>query len=282
MRFLLVLVALAFVAFANSETTDSDSYAGSVGGNGTDAFLDQLDYIALEALGGSARCVGVGYDGANFWVSDAQSGGGALWLHIIDGTTHDLITTVDQYETEGWGMRDLCCDGTYIFGSQDDEVDYYDIGTYAYAGYYICDAVSPNRAQAWDGTNFYTGSQTTDIYKVTWDGVSGSTATYTTWSSAVLNGKTYGAAWDSYNDCLWVSTNNYDYLIYQIDSTGGLIAEHSYDIEIAGGCTMGSYSGSFENQLWVLEQGDPDALHCLETAPLALEQDSWGGIKTLF
>ncbi len=282
MRYVLVLLVFAIIAFANSETTDVDFVRGSVGGVGSDAFLDQLDYIDLEALGGSARCVGVGFDGTNFWVSDAQSGGGPLWLHIIDGTTHDLIITVDQYETEEWGMRDLCCDGTYIFGSQDEQVDYYDISTYEWIGYYNCDAVNPNRAQAWDGTNFYTGSQSADIFKVTWDGVSGSTATYTTWSSAVGNAKTYGAAWDIYNDCLWVSTNNYDYMIYQIDSNGDLIAAHSYDIEVAGGCTLGAYGGSFENQLWVLEQGSPDALHCLETAPLALEPDSWGSIKTLF
>lgn len=282
MRFILILLAFALIAFANSETTDVDFVRGSVGGGGSDAFLDQLDYIDLQDIGGSQRCVGVGFDGANFWVSDAQSGGGPLWIHVIDGITHDNIITFDQYETTGWGMRDLCCDGTYIFGSQDNEVDYYDIGTYTYAGYYICNAVSPNRAQAWDGTHFYTGSGSPNVYQVTWDGVSGSTATYTTWSTAVANGKTYGGAWDSYNNCLWVSTNNYDFLLYQIDSDGSLIAEHTYNIEIAGGCTPGIYSGSYDNQLWVLEQGDPDALYCYETAPLALEPDSWGSIKTLF
>jgi hypothetical protein len=282
MRFVLVLLALASVAFANSETTDAYFVTGSIDVTGSDAFLDELDYIDLEALGGSPRCVGVGFDGANFWVSDAQSGSGPLWLHIIDGSTHNLIATVDQYETEGWGLRDLCCDGTYIFGSQDNTVDYYDIGTYAWAGYYVCNAVSPNRAQAWDGANFFTGSLTTDVYKVTWNGVSGSTATYMIWSTAVTNAHTYGAAWDSYNNCLWVSTNNYDNMLYQIDSNGDLISEYFYNIEIAGGCTPGYYSGSFDNQLWVLEQGTPDALHCYETAPLALESDSWGGIKTLF
>ncbi len=282
MRFIILLLAFALIAFANSETTDADFAGGLVGRTGNDGFLDELDYIDLEALGGSVRCVGVGFDGANFWVSDAQSGGGPLWIHVIDGTTHNLITTFDQYETEVWGLRDLCCDGTYMFGSQDNEVDYYDIGTYEYAGYYICNAVSPNRAQGWDGTYFYTGSQSPDIFQVTWDGVSGSTASYTTWSSAVGNGKTYGAAWDAYNNCLWVSTNNYDFMLYQIDSNGDLIAAHDYNIEIAGGCTPGIYSGSYDNQLWVLEQGSPDALHCLETAPLALEPDTWGSIKTLF
>ena len=282
MRFILVLLALALIAFANSETTDADLCGGSVSGNSGDGFLDELDYIDLEALGGSQRCVGVGFDGANFWVSDAQAGGGPLWILIIDGTTHDLITIIYQYETEEWGLRDLCCDGTYMFGSQDYEVDYYDIDTYEYAGYYICNAVSPNRAQGWDGTNFYTGSGSEYVYKVTWDGVSGSTASYETWSSAVANGKTYGAAWDSYNNCLWVSTNNNDYTIYQINSNGDLIASHNYNIHRAGGCTPGIYSGSWEKQLWVLEQGEPDALHCYETAPLSLEPSSWGSIKTLF
>lgn len=282
MRFVLVLIALAVIAFASSENTDADISGGFSGGTVADGFLDELDYINLEAIGGSARCIGVGFDGTNFWVSDAQNGGGPLWLHIIDGNTHNIITTIDQDGTSGWGMRDLCCDGTYIFGSEDYEVDIYDIGSYAYVGYYVCNAVAPNRAQAWDGVNFFTGSGSSGVFKVTWDGVVGSTSTFVLWSTAVTNNHVYGAAWDYINNCLWVSTNNADNLLYQIDTNGVLIAEHIYNTTTGGGCTMGSYHGSYDEQLWVLEQGSPDALHCYETAPLALEQCSWGGIKTLF
>ncbi len=284
MRYILILLVLAFIVSANAETTDAAVTGSSGSGASGDAFLDELDYIDLEALGTSVYCVGVGFDGTNLWVTDAADNGGSpntIWVITADAA-HTVVTSFEQFESAGWGLRDLCCDGTYMFGSQDNTVDYYDIGTYAYVGFYTCAAVSPNRAQAWDGTHFYTGSFSEEIYQVTWDGVSGSTATFTLWSSGVQNGGTYGAAWDTYNNCLWVSTASADNNIYQIDASGTLIAEHFYNIETAGGCTMGAYSGSFDEQLWVVEQGTPDALRCYETGPLALEQNSWGGIKVLF
>ena len=285
MRIIVVTLVFVCVVFASNATTDAAFSVNPGTATGSDGFLDQLDYIDLEALGTSVYCVGVGFDGTNFWVTDAQDVGGVgpntIWV-ISGDAAHTVVTSFDQYQTASWGLRDLCTDGTYMFGSQDNTVDFYDIGTYAYEGYYTCMAVSPNRAQAWDGTYFYTGSFSDEIYQVTWDGVPGSIATYTSWSSSVLNGGTYGAAWDAYNDCLWVSTASADFTIYQIDNAGTLIAAHMYDIELAGGCTMGSYSGSVDEQLWVIEQGTPDAIHCLETGPLALEQNSWGGIKTLF
>ncbi len=79
-----------------------------------------------------------------------------------------------------------------MYGSESTVVQYYD-ASYVQAGYFIHSAVSPNRAMAWDGTYFYTGSFAADIYQVTWDGVSGSSASSTLWSSAVANGGTYGA-----------------------------------------------------------------------------------------
>jgi len=285
MRLIIVALVLTCAVFAMNGSTDAAFSGSAVTDPGTDAFLDELDYVDLEILGTSVYCVGVGFDGTNFWVTDAADVGGVgpntIWV-ISGDASHTVVTSFEQYMTSSWGLRDLCCDGTYMFGSQDNTVDFYDKDTYAYVGFFNSAAASPNRAQAWDGTHFYTGSFSEEIYQVTWDGVAGSTATYTTWSMNVLNGGTYGAAWDYYNDCLWVSTASYDFTIYQLDNTGGLIAAHLYAIEIAGGSTMGAYSGSAEEQLWVLEQGTPDGLRCFETAPLALEQNSWGGIKTLF
>ncbi|MBD3278553.1 MAG: hypothetical protein GF388_09650 [Candidatus Aegiribacteria sp.] len=249
-----------------------------------DADLVELDYFDLEALGASNRCVGIGYDGTNFWVTDAQNSGGPLWIHIISGTSpHTLITTVDQNGfSSGWGLRDLCWDGTYMYGSESSQVDYYD-DTYAKVGSYTCNAVSPNRAQAWDGTYFYTGSFSAEIYQVDWDGVSGSSASYSTWSTAVANTGTYGAAWDYTNNCLWVSTASSDGMLYQIDDTGTLITtwDLNPEVNMAGGCTMGDY-GTDSEELWVLEQGDVDGVYCFETSPLSLQRDTWGAIKTVF
>jgi len=249
-----------------------------------DAELTELDNFNVNSLGGCGSAVGVGYDGTNFWVTDA---GANLDILIISGTIpHTLITSVNQFMTSGWGLRDLCWDGTYMYGSEDNKVDYYD-ASYAHAGWYFCYACSPNRVQGWDGTYFYTGSFGSDIYQVTWDGVSGSTASSTVWTAPVPNGAAYGAAWDAWNDCIWISTasGSNDGMLYQYDhSTAALLASYCLSPEsvTSGGCTMGDF-GTDTEQLWVLSQDDtPDNMvYCWETV-VALERDTWGSIKTVF
>jgi len=279
MRYLLILALVTGAAFASD--ADVSPWMGTPGAG--ESALTQLDYFDIEALGASNRCVGVGFDGTNFWVTDAQSAGGPLWIHIITGDlAHTLVTTVDQNGTSGWGLRDLCWDGTYMYGSQSTTVQYYD-GSYARAGSFTSPASNPNRAMAWDGTYFYTGSFSADIYQVTWDGVSGSTASFTTWSSAISNNGTYGAAWDATNNCLWVSTASNDGLLFQLDATGTLITTYDQSPEnvLAGGCTMGNYAGTDGDQLWVLAQATPDGVYCWEVV-VPLERDTWGSIKTIF
>jgi hypothetical protein len=283
MRYLPVLLVVAAFAFAADPYTDASPNPGMPGGATPEALLDPLDYIDLEALGTSVYCVGVGFDGTNLWVTDGQDAGGVgdnmFRIISLDGT---LVNSVQQNNTSSWGLRDLCWDGTYMYGSQSYTVDVYD-GTATKVMSYTCNAVSPNRAQGWDGTYFYTGSFSTTVYQVTWNGVSGSSATYTTWSNAVANGGIYGIAYDDYNNCFWASTASGDYQIYQIDTTGALINAFTYGIATAGGCSPGDLDGNpGQTQLWVLEQGSPDAVHCLELQPVALERDTWAGIKTLF
>lgn len=276
----LILLAVTGVVFAS--TADVSPNPGTP--FGSDADLTQLDYFDLEALGTSQYCVGIGYDGTNFWVTDAQDVGGVgdnqIWI-ITGSSPHTVVTNVDQNGTSSWGLRDMAWDGTYMYASQSTTVDYYD-SSYEKAGSYTCSAVNPNRAQAWDGTYFYTGSFSTNVYQVTWDGVSGSNASYTTWSSAVANGGIYGAAWDYTNDCLWVSTASADGMLYQIDPAGALITSYNISPEsaTAGGCTMGDYAGAEE--LWVLAQDTPDGVYCWQTSTVALERDTWGSIKSIF
>jgi hypothetical protein len=265
MHYLPLLLVLTTISLAADPCTDASPNPGVPGGVAPEALLDPLDYIDLEALGASAYCVGVGFDGTNLWVTDAQDEGGLgdnmFRIISLDGT---LVNSVMQNNTSGWGLRDLCWDGQYMYGSEDHTVDYYDIDVEK-QGSYTCAACSPNRAQGWDGTCFYTGSFSTTIYQVIWNGVSGSSASYITWSIAVANGGTYGIAYDDYNNCFWVSTASGDWQIYQIDTDGFLIEAFTYTIGTAGGCTPGHLIGCpNQTQLWVLER------------------DTWAGIKVLF
>jgi len=239
MRLLALVAVLASVSFASSQ--DVSPWVSPVG-PGVDAELTILDSFDIEAVtGGSAYNVGIGYDGsANLWVTEGAQleSGGNNFIHVISlSTPHTLVATYHQNNTSGWGLRDLCFNGTYIFGSDDTVVDYYDPATGEKVGSYNCSACNPNRAEAWDGTYFYTGSFSPNIYRVTWDGVSGSTATFTTWSTAIANGGTYGAAYDADWPCLWVSTASGDGVLYQLDMNGALITQFSLAPEVtnAGG-----------------------------------------------
>jgi len=282
MRKFLVLLLVAGIALAHSGTEPSP-YISGVPVNPSDADFDVLDSFDIEAFSEDVYNVGIGFDGTYFWITEGVSqGSGMNQIYIVDADTYTLVTQVDQNgTTPGWGLRDLCYDGSYIFGSDDYQVDYYDPSTYEKVGAFTSNAVSPNRAMAWDGTYFYTGSFAETIFQVEWDGVSGSSATYTSWSTAVANGGTYGAAYDTWDDCLWVSTASSDGMLYQIDSDGNLIAAHniSPEVPMAGGCTMAPYDGA--QQLWVLSQGDPDMVYCFKVHE-SLTPTTWGDIKTLF
>lgn len=285
MKYLIILICFAVAGMALATDSDVSPHPGTPGA--TDSELTQLDYFDLEALGASTRCVGIGFDGTNFWATDGveASGSGTNTIWVVSGdAAHTLVTSFEQVETSGWGLRDLCWDGTYMYGSQSYQVDYYD-ATYTKVGSYTCNACTPNRAQAYDGTYFYTGDFDIDIFQVSWDGVSGSTASYTAWSNAIENSGTYGAAWDYANNCLWVTTatNPGDGKLYQIDDTGAFIATYNLSPESAtsGGCTMGNYVTDAE-QLWVLAQASPDGVYCWDISTVSFESRTWGAIKTIF
>ena len=286
MRKYLVLLLVAGLALASSTADVSPYISSEARVNPGEGDLPVLDSFDIEGLGASQYCLGVGYDGTNFWVTDGQDYGGlgTNQIHIIsnEAGSHSLVTSVDQNGTSSWGLRDLTSDGDYMFASQSTTVDYYDISTYEKVGSYSCSAVNPNRAQAWDGNYFYTGSFSETIYQVEWDGVSGSTASYTTWSTAVANGGTYGAAYDPWNDCLWVSTASSDGMLYQIGMDGALIDSYNLmpEQDTSGGACMAPYEG--QDQLWVLAQDDPDMVYCWEVNPESLSPATWGEIKTLF
>ncbi|MBD3369578.1 hypothetical protein GF402_04355 [Candidatus Fermentibacteria bacterium] len=277
---ILVVLTLASLALAFGRTDDAGSWQ-AVNHQGSDAPFDSLQYIDVEGLGASVYCVGVGFDGTDLWVTDANQEAGAPVIHVIS-TDGSLVETFDQYQTSSWGLRDMCCDGTYMFASEDYNVDAYDIATRSYAGSFTSYASNPNRAQGWDGTYFYTGSFSETIYQVEWDGVFGSSATYSAWSTAVANGGLYGTAYDETDDCIWASTASYDGMVYQIAMDGSLIAEHDFDpeVNIAGGCCTAPWEGT--EQYWILEQGDPDAVWCFQIHTPATTPATWGTIKSSF
>ncbi len=279
MRLLLVgTVIFSVMAFAT--TDDAAPAIGSAGGQ-ADALWDEIAYIDLEGGGiPNPYTVGCGWDGTYFWITNGagQTGAatGMFYLFSSDGI---LVDSFPQNTAPGWGLRDLCFDGTYIYGSDDNQIDYYDITSHEKVGAFTSNATSTNRALAYDGTHFYTGNYTEFIYQITWDGVSGSTATHTTWSSEATS--IYGAAWDPFNECLWATSASYSGIIAQIAPDGSLVANHTViSGGTYGGATMRNTSPVVE--LFVIEQSYPDALRGYDVTPEALTRDSWGSIKSMF
>ncbi len=276
MKLFALLMVMAVAAFA---MTDSAPNVG-ISEPGTDTWLEEIAYFDLTVAGiAGLYNVGCGWDGTNFWVSNGLGQGGADtgMFYILD---HDgvLLDSILQNSAPGWGLRDLCCDGTYMYGSVSTAIDYYDITTGEKIGAFT-GPISPNRALAYDGMCFYTSSFSTDVNQLTWDGVSGSTASSTVWSTAATSA--YGAAWDVLGDCLWVTSANSTGIVDQIAADGSLIDHHT----VIAGATWGGATMAMTapiNELFCLEQGTPDALHGYDVNPSALDRDTWGSIKSLF
>jgi hypothetical protein len=205
----------------------------------------------------NAYSVGVGFDGTNIWVSagDYQTGYCEFYLYDQQGNLVD--ETHQGGGATGWGHRDMTWDGTHMFGSYSSYIDGFpDI--YTFDGYFV-GPINPNRAEAWDGTYFYTSGFGEMLYRLEWDGIWGSTATATTmsgpWSGA------YGLAYDEIYDCLWMTTADYTGDLIQLDMDGNIIDTFTclpeYDIQ--GGCTM-AWTDDFGYVLIVLQQYSPDRI----------------------
>ncbi len=246
-----------------------------------DSFWDLVGTIEVENYAGNPYCVGCGLDGSYLWVTNGagQSGEptGQILIFEENGT---FVTSFEQNNAPGWGLRDLCFNGTYIYGSVSSFIDYYDTETYEKVGAFI-GPQDPNRALAYDGIYFYTGNFGNEIYRLTWDGVSGSTAGSSVWSTAATT--VYGAAWDAVNGVMWVTSADGSGTVAQLDQNGELI-DNYYPVTggTYGGATMSSFSSPV-NTLWILNQGATDEVLGYDLNPCSpLQRDTWGSIKSIF
>jgi hypothetical protein len=76
---------------------------------------------SAEAGSGDNGCLGVEFDGTNFWVTGANGLNGTNMLYKFDADGN-YITGYEQGTSTDWGWRDLAFDGTYLYGSDEDEL----------------------------------------------------------------------------------------------------------------------------------------------------------------
>ena len=273
--FALSLTAIMAVG-ASANEADVAPVAGTPNlGDGT---FPILQIIPMDDLW--IQCVGVGWDGQYFWVTSGDNPTGFCEFYIFD-EYGNLIDNVQQGGgASGWGHRDLCYNGEYMFGSYSSLVDAFG-PDYGFAGYFV-GCQNPNRALAFDGDTYYTGNFSENLTSMTWDGVFGSAATCTFHGPGY---STYGLAYDYQDDVLWMSTADYTGNLYLCTTDFFVLDLYTLlpEYDISGGCTM-ACTAQYGYVLAILQQSTPDQLVMYDVGhgPSAVSDGSWGSIKAMF
>lgn len=285
MKLISVVLLVTAVVFASNYLGDGTGTA-----NPQRQSLVVLDSFNPEAVL-SVYLVGLGYDPVNgqFWVANNHNagGGGQNEIGVFEGTSpYNLVTTFTQNSTSGWGILDMAYDDGYMFVTDFNAVvfNYYNVNTWEKEGSFNGYG-SGSYACATDGAGtFYTGDFNTsgNVYSAVWDGVSGSSPSWSVFTSPPL-GETgiLGAAYDPGWPCLWVSSSSGAGSIFQVAMDGSLM--EWYNQAAQGANPAGTHMAPFGGveKLWVLIQADPDQVWCFDS-DVALQRSTWGTIKTMF
>ena len=206
----LIVFSLIFVGFAFAmEATD---VAPDINHNSSaiDAQWDVVFDYDVEGATGDLRILGCEFDGTYFWVTGAGAGSEAN-IHIFD-PNGAWVQTFTGMSTSYWGTRDLCFDGTYIYGGHENGFDCYDAATFTYvmtlnwpAGQQFPRASAYDPLGAAGAGSFYTGNFGNPMYEFDRNGnlirflTAGPTAVY-------------GMAWDDTpaggGPWLWIHDQN--------------------------------------------------------------------------
>ena len=183
-----------------------DNAPGAVPGSsqGTDEQWDLLyAWEDMEAQSGDNGMLGICFDGTSLWVS-GRGVTTANMIYMFDPASGAMTDSWPTGTTSGWGVRDMCTDGTFIYGGEDGGLHVFDmtahiiVSTIPWPG-----GFSFQRANAYDPAtdHFYAGNFGSTCYEQDRNGV-----LIRQWPPAPLVA-VYGMAWD--NDApdgpwLWV------------------------------------------------------------------------------
>jgi len=230
---------------------------------------------------------GIGFDGTNFWITSGEPFSHAdttmFWIYDTSGTLVDSFIQVDGTH---WGCRDLACDGTYMFGSEDGKIRAFDMSGNP-AGWFWGPLI-PNRGLAYDGTYFYCCNYDDAVYKIEWDG---------TWESPPLSvepiiaagpGFRYGLAYDTSMDCLWMTyADGVDVRVEKYDTEGNLLGTYTTWPQYSNpaGATMADTPYGYVLAVLHLDPGHADGADRVvlyDVSETAVESESWGRIKAQY
>ena len=254
------------------------SQSASRGGLG-----DLRAYADVEGLTGSNICLGVVYLNGTLYVSAGDGDVATVTPHnvyAIDGGGN--VTSFAQLETpatSGFGYRDGATDGTSIMFGNENGIYVLDPATGA-----LATTISVGGVATILGSNPITGAGLAAIGNYRglaydeptgriWSGNFGSDIIEVDITGAVMNTlaldpvtpwSTYGLAFDSCNDSLWVNSAPNAGDIAEIDLTTGMLTGGGFNREQAGsaqgGLSMGPTLANGGSSFVALDQGVPDGV----------------------
>ncbi|TKJ41569.1 hypothetical protein CEE37_03110 [candidate division LCP-89 bacterium B3_LCP] len=262
---------VAFTAFANH--ADVSPTAGpATTFPPTDDPWEIAFYFEAGTVCADNQLLGCAFAEEWFFITGGGNAADPNYVYVCnaDGTFNFEF---EQTNSTGWGYRDLCWDGSYLYGSVTTTVVAFDVtGTY-FPAMNINGPSLPNRALAYDpiSDTFWTQSFSGPIYNFDRSG-----AVLYTGSSGVT--AAYGAGFNDVSGMLWIYSQDgspqttmyeYDPVAHALTgfsftvplvpgSTSQIAGGMSYTVEfdplIPGGHLVGMTQGTPEDQLFVLEE----------------------------
>ncbi len=226
-------------------------------------FGDELFTFDPQTPTGDEACLGLEFDGTNFWVTGRHPVDGVHKLHKFD-RNGAFIESFDQNTSSTWGWRDMAFDGTYLYAADENEFAQIDPTTGQRIGTLPMPAgfTPPLRGLAYDPVtdHFWSANFSSNIIEFTRAG-----QIVNTFTNALA---IYGLAWDDAStDGPWLWTFSQDgapaILVSQFDPATGSYTGVSFTAidhsggndDLAGGaCFTTQYNPAF-GVLAVLVQG---------------------------
>ena len=195
---LMLVFSMTSLAISNEELSSYDIAPGVIPGAGASAQSDeqwdlQYSYDRLEAQTGDNGLLGIAYDGTYLWVSGAGPGPLPPKIYLFNPWTGILEGEIFSGNPEQPRLRDLCSDGTNMYGGCELGLECWNIVSQNH----VCTIAFPAsmafpRANAYDPVtdHFYCGNFGSMCYEQDRDG-----NLIRFWLPAPLNA-IYGMAWD--------------------------------------------------------------------------------------
>lgn len=201
LRFSIIVIALSLFTLPCFSEIDSSlqSYYDLApgltipGGNPSQPTDDQWDMLYwwnLEEPTGNNGLSGIVFDGELLWITNSNS---TTVFYLVNPQTNSLVGQITSGIPEPQRLRDLCTDGTYIYGGRESGIQKFEIETRSFVNQFTFPpGMSFPRAMAYDpaSDHFYCGNFGSQCYEM-----DHSSNLIRSWSPAPLSA-IYGMAWD--------------------------------------------------------------------------------------